>query len=353
MPCPMSPAPPAPVSSARRSSTSPAPPASRSPRSAGRCAACRTSPSPPGPGSRRSPASSTTAPTPPPRAWPPGAAAPSPSSCRMINSWYFANVVAGAEAVCADDGYDLLVVTAPNPARAARGRRHRRRARPPGRRPDLRRGRPGDRRTSIDLRRRRLGVVTIGQETGACSVRAHRQRGHRPDRGAPPPRARPPPHRHPRRPGRGARRTSTSPASASPGAERALAAPGSTSTPTSSPTASSPSRAGTRPRSTCSHGDDRPTAIFALSDEMAFGAFVAARELGLDDPRRRLAGRRRRPRGRPGARPDHGPPARRRARGARRPRAAAPAGRRAGRRRRAPVGDVELVVRTSTPSSGP
>ena len=32
----------------------------------------------------------------------------------LINSWYFSNVVAGAEAVCAEDGYDLLVLTAPN-----------------------------------------------------------------------------------------------------------------------------------------------------------------------------------------------------------------------------------------------
>ena len=58
-----------------------------------------------------------------------------------INSWYFANVVAGAEAVCAADGYDLLVLTAPNvDARehvvAIAGG-----ARPACRRPDLRRGR--------------------------------------------------------------------------------------------------------------------------------------------------------------------------------------------------------------------
>jgi DNA-binding LacI/PurR family transcriptional regulator len=31
----------------------------------------------------------------------------------FINSWYFANVIAGVEAVCRDCGYDLLVVTAP------------------------------------------------------------------------------------------------------------------------------------------------------------------------------------------------------------------------------------------------
>jgi LacI family repressor for deo operon, udp, cdd, tsx, nupC, and nupG len=36
----------------------------------------------------------------------------------MINSWYFANVVAGAEAVCAAEGYDLLVLCLP----AARSR---------------------------------------------------------------------------------------------------------------------------------------------------------------------------------------------------------------------------------------
>ena len=37
----------------------------------------------------------------------------------FINSWYFANVIAGVEAVCADGGYDLLVLTPPSPA--ARG----------------------------------------------------------------------------------------------------------------------------------------------------------------------------------------------------------------------------------------
>ena len=60
----------------------------------------------------------------------------------LINSWYFSNVVAGVEAVCADDGYDLLVVTAPTPARARTGSPIVR-PRPPRRRHDLRRGRPG------------------------------------------------------------------------------------------------------------------------------------------------------------------------------------------------------------------
>ena len=177
-----------------------------------------------------------------------------------------------------------------------------------------------------------------------------RQRRHRPDR---------------RRPPRSASATGASASSAarprSPtyfdvpgqridGAEQALAAAGLRARSlTSSAPASSPSRAATRPRSSCSPATSRPTAIFALSDEMAFGAVIAARELGLDDPRRRVARRRRRSRGRRGDRPDDRAPARRRARGARRPRAAAPA------RRRRPtrpiehrVGDVELVVRAST-----
>jgi LacI family transcriptional regulator, repressor for deo operon, udp, cdd, tsx, nupC, and nupG len=37
----------------------------------------------------------------------------------FINSWYFASVIAGIEAVCADGGYDLLVMTAPTPAARA------------------------------------------------------------------------------------------------------------------------------------------------------------------------------------------------------------------------------------------
>lgn len=37
----------------------------------------------------------------------------------ILNSWYFANVVAGVEAVCAADGYDLLVVCQPSTASVA------------------------------------------------------------------------------------------------------------------------------------------------------------------------------------------------------------------------------------------
>jgi len=38
----------------------------------------------------------------------------------MINSWYFASIVAGIEAVCAEDGYDLLIVCRPTPEQTSR-----------------------------------------------------------------------------------------------------------------------------------------------------------------------------------------------------------------------------------------
>ena len=57
-------------------------PACRWPRSAGRCATSRTSRPRRASGWPRSPATSATGPTPSPPAWRPGAAAPSPSSCR-------------------------------------------------------------------------------------------------------------------------------------------------------------------------------------------------------------------------------------------------------------------------------
>src|SRR5918994_1363081 len=86
----------------------------------------------------------------------------------LINSWYFANVVAGAEAVCAEDGYDLLILTAPNPA---------------SRQKVVATANALDRRVDglifvevavtnkdvVDLAQRRLSVVTIGQQTDVCS----------------------------------------------------------------------------------------------------------------------------------------------------------------------------------------
>ena len=86
----------------------------------------------------------------------------------LINSWYFANVVAGAEAVCAEEGYDLLILTAPDPA---------------ARRKVVTTAHALDRRVDglifvevavtnndvADLARRRLEVVTVGHQTDLCS----------------------------------------------------------------------------------------------------------------------------------------------------------------------------------------
>ena len=54
--------------------------------------------------------------------------------------------------------------------------------------------------------------------------------------------------------------------------------------PTSRPTARSPSPGGSRAARELLGRRDRPTAIFAASDEMAIGALRAARELGLRVP---------------------------------------------------------------------
>ena len=83
----------------------------------------------------------------------------------MINSWYFSNVVAGAEAVCSEGGYDLLVVSAPTTAS-----RHEVITTVEA----LHRRVDGMIFVEVslaaddveDLRHRRLGVVTIGQDTG-------------------------------------------------------------------------------------------------------------------------------------------------------------------------------------------
>ena len=86
----------------------------------------------------------------------------------FINSWYFANLLAGVEAVCADEGYDVLVVTTPRPA-----------ARRSGVAGMLAFDRRVDgmifvevaleRHDVVDLRRLGLGVVTIGQHAAPFS----------------------------------------------------------------------------------------------------------------------------------------------------------------------------------------
>ncbi len=86
----------------------------------------------------------------------------------LINSWYFSNVVAGAEAVCAESGYDLLILTAPNPAARLKLATS---------------ANALDRRVDglifvevavtdndvVELERRRLGVVTVSHEHDMCS----------------------------------------------------------------------------------------------------------------------------------------------------------------------------------------
>jgi LacI family transcriptional regulator, repressor for deo operon, udp, cdd, tsx, nupC, and nupG len=200
----------------------------------------------------------------------------------LINSWYFASVVAGAEAVCAEDGYDLLILTAPNPAS-----RHK----------VVTTANALDRRVDglifvevavtnkdvVDLGQRRLAVVTVGQETDVCSsVRidniaigriaaehlvalGHERIGilggqaEEPD--------------YFDVPGQRIQGAEKALAAAGLQLDRARIAPGDFTV-----------EGGHQAAHELLARDDRPTAIFALSDEMAFGAVIAARELDLDIP---------------------------------------------------------------------
>jgi DNA-binding LacI/PurR family transcriptional regulator len=199
-----------------------------------------------------------------------------------INSWYFANVVAGAEAVCAEDGYDLLILTAPNLTS-----RHR----------VVTTANALDRRVDglifvevavtdndvVALGQRRLAVVTVGQETDVySSVRVdniaigriaaehlvslgHERIGivggqaEEPD-------------------------VFDVPGQRILGAEFALAVAGVALDRSLVATGDFTVEGGHQAAHDLLARDDRPTAIFAVSDEMAFGAFIAARELGLDVP---------------------------------------------------------------------
>jgi len=200
----------------------------------------------------------------------------------MINSWYFSNVVAGAEAVCAESGYDLLVVSAPTAAT-----RHEVIATVEA----LHRRVDGVIFAEVplaveeveDLRHRRLGVVTIGQATRIYpAVRIDNRRigetavGHLLDLG----------HRHIGILGGQAEDPAHSdvPGRRIDGARAALAAAGVQLDPTL--VASGEFTEDRRRQATLEllSRSDPPTAIFALSDEMAFGAVLAARELGADIP---------------------------------------------------------------------
>jgi DNA-binding LacI/PurR family transcriptional regulator len=200
----------------------------------------------------------------------------------LINSWYFSNVVAGAEAVCAEDGYDLLVLTAPNEAT---------------RRQAVDTAAGLDRRVDglifvevglddddvADLATRRLGVVTIGQETtGFPSVRVDNVTigrmavehlialGHR-RIGVLGAQAEAPAH-------------FDVPGQRIAGAAEALADAGLRLDDDLIGTGEFTVEGGHEAGRELLSRPNRPTAIFALSDEMAFGAVIAARDLGLAIP---------------------------------------------------------------------
>jgi DNA-binding LacI/PurR family transcriptional regulator len=200
----------------------------------------------------------------------------------LINSWYFSNVVAGAEAVCAEDGYDLLVLTAPN---AATRRKAVDTAAALDRRVDglifVEVALDGD--EAAELAGHRLGVVTIGPETagfpsvhidnvaiGRMAIEHLLGLGHR------------------RIGVLGAQAEAPAyfdvPGQRIAGATEALAAAGlhldADLIGTGEFTVEGGHEAG---RELLSRAE-RPTALFALSDEMAFGAVIAARDLGLAIP---------------------------------------------------------------------
>jgi LacI family repressor for deo operon, udp, cdd, tsx, nupC, and nupG len=199
----------------------------------------------------------------------------------FVNSWYFANVIAGAQAVCADDGYDLLVLTAPSPAaRAATvtdtfGL---------DRRVDgmifVEVALGGD--DIVELERLRLGVVTIGQRTtpypsvnvdnvavGRAVAEHLVELGHA-------------------RIGILAGQAEDPvnfdvPGDRIAGARAAVAAAGLDIDPDLIAAGQFTVEGGHRAATTLLTSA-LPTALFALSDEMAFGAVIAARELGIDIP---------------------------------------------------------------------
>jgi len=200
----------------------------------------------------------------------------------FINSWYFANVIAGVEAVCADGGYDLLVLTAPSPAARAM---------------NLVDAFGLDRRidgmifveVALDeadveeLTRLRLAVVTIGQRTrpfpsvnidnvavGRTAAQHLIELGHS-------------------RIGVLAGQAEDPvnfnvPDDRIAGARDAIVAAGLELDPDLIVPGQFTVEGGRRAAGTLLARTPMPTALLALSDEMAFGAVIAARELGIDIP---------------------------------------------------------------------
>jgi DNA-binding LacI/PurR family transcriptional regulator len=200
----------------------------------------------------------------------------------FVNSWYFANVVAGAEAVCADEGYDLLVVTSSSSAADAAAVT----------------GAFGlDRRVDgmifvevaledahiAEFARLGTGVVTIGQQTapfpsisldnvavGRLAVGHLVELGHR-HIGVLAGQAEDPVH-------------FDVPGDRIAGARAALSAGGLALDPASVVPGRFTVEGGHDAALVLLERAERPTALFALSDEMAFGALLAARHLGLEIP---------------------------------------------------------------------
>jgi DNA-binding LacI/PurR family transcriptional regulator len=200
----------------------------------------------------------------------------------FVNSWYFANVVAGVEAVCADGGYDLLVLT--SPSRTVRPR-------------SLTDAFGLDRRiggmifveVALDdvdieeLARLRLAVVTIGQRTqpfpsvnidnravGRVAAAHLVELGHA-RIGVLAGQAEDPVNFNV--PGDRIEGVREAMADAGLALDRALIEPGEFTV-----------EGGRRAARALLERRPRPTALVALSDEMAFGAAIAARELGVDIP---------------------------------------------------------------------
>ncbi len=200
----------------------------------------------------------------------------------MINSWYFANVVAGAEAVCATEGYDLLVLCLP----AARSRSEAITAAA-----SLERRVDGLLFVEVPLRTEDvaalaasgLGVVTIGQRVGPFSSVIVDNAGigrlaanHLLDLD------------HRRIAVIGAQADDPAsfdvPALRIDGIRHALAARGVALDPALVDFGEFTAEGGAAAAHRLLTGPEPPTGIIALSDEMAFGAMATARQLGVRVP---------------------------------------------------------------------
>ena len=231
----------------------------------------------------RRPTSSATRHPPTRSASPPAAPRTSASIMPYANRWFFAEVLEGIQGALLEHGLDLTLYDA-KPGTAGRARIF------------------GD----FLARKRFDGLIAVGLEPEDGELEMLRRVGRpaRERRRAPRRDERRGDRRRPHRPARDgapdhARATGASHSSAGPagehGRERRPAAaaratgrrwrmPGSTSVPACA-LGGQPARAATRPRSTCSATPgDGPPAIVAVCDEVAIGAIIAARRLGIQVP---------------------------------------------------------------------